>query len=668
MVLLPSRRPPVRRGIAALALAALMSATVTLPAATAASAAGSVAAVGSAAGGSVTALTPRTANVKVTLVSVLTKDMAKNAPKVDLKAAAAAVSEAGTYWNRMSAGRLSLTITRTIANRKTAASSSNNFPVIMDTVAKEIGWTAGSNTVLVIFIPRKDVIVYGASGNLGAGWSAGPTSGRILMPYTSGFTGPVMAHEFGHIFGLGHANSLQCSNGRADVPRGNGVFKDPKCASRSYGDSTDLMGVSQFAMPQINARLFEYGGFGRGNEILDLGTPGTAKTVTLKPWAGTAAGRAAKFRDPVSKEVYYLQYRSSVGYDAATAVDGNRGVQILKADLNESESLLLPPSTKAFPGWYATNHAWQAGSTFTTHSGSRVRIDAVTTDSATVTVSAPPELIPPADAIDAKAAAAKLGAPKAALETGLRDFGAKRTFERGTVVWSPASGIRVTGGAIRGSWVRYGSQDGTLGYPVTDEIRGLRNGGAAQTFQRGSIHWSPTTGARVTLGAVRSLWARLGYENGAFGYPVTDEIRGLRNGGVRQDFERGTIFWSPGTGAHASNGAIRSLYLARGAQAGYFGYPVSDEIRGLAGGGVQQLFERGAIVYSPQAGAFASIGAIRSAWLKAGAQNGRLGYPTSNEYASGGGTVSQNFQGGRIVYSSAGARIVYHQSALQPAR
>ncbi|WP_198598040.1 hypothetical protein [Blastococcus atacamensis] len=38
---------------------------------------------------------------------------------------------------------------------------------------------------------------------------------------------------------------------------------------------------------------------------------------------------------------------------------------------------------------------------------------------------------------------------------------------------------------------------------ATDEVCGLRGGGCAQGFQSGSIHWSPATGARVTLGAIR---------------------------------------------------------------------------------------------------------------------------------------------------------------------
>ena len=39
------------------------------------------------------------------------------------------------------------------------------------------------------------------------------------------------------------------------------------------------------------------------------------------------------------------------------------------------------------------------------------------------------------------------------------------------------------------------------------------------------------------MGAIRSLWAATGFENGGLGYPVTDEVGGLRDGGVYQNYQ-----------------------------------------------------------------------------------------------------------------------------------
>lgn len=57
------------------------------------------------------------------------------------------------------------------------------------------------------------------------------------------------------------------------------------------------------------------------------------------------------------------------------------------------------------------------------------------------------------------------------------------------------------------------------------------------------------------------------------------------------------------------------------------GYPTSDVGWPLNNGGKYQLFQGGAIVWSPATGAHESTGPIRAAWQSTGFENGRLGYP-----------------------------------------
>jgi uncharacterized protein with LGFP repeats len=114
-------------------------------------------------------------------------------------------------------------------------------------------------------------------------------------------------------------------------------------------------------------------------------------------------------------------------------------------------------------------------------------------------------------------------------------------------------------------------------------------------------------------------------------------------------YQGGAIVWSPATGAHESTGAIRTRYAQLGYETGVLGYPTSDETGGLKGGGVHQLYQGGAVIWSPATGAHESTGPIRTAWQSTGSENGRLGYPTSNIYTVPGGTA-QNFQGGKISY------------------
>jgi endonuclease/exonuclease/phosphatase family metal-dependent hydrolase len=236
--------------------------------------------------------------------------------------------------------------------------------------------------------------------------------------------------------------------------------------------------------------------------------------------------------------------------------------------------------------------------------------------------------------------------------------GAYQRYERGYVLWSQASGAHVSSGGIRSAYEQAGLETGALGYPMTDEIGGLRDGGFYQMYQGGAIVWSPKTGAFVSLGAIRGAWGALGFENGRLGYPTSNQYATI-NGGATQDYQGGAIVWSPASGAHISEGGIRTVWAAQGFEKGQLGYPTTDELGGLKDGGVYQMYQGGAIVWSPATGAFASVGGIRTVWAAQGFENGRLGYPTSNEYATADGSITQNYQGGKIVWSPVtGARAI----------
>ncbi|MBG6217957.1 uncharacterized protein YkwD [Arthrobacter sp. CAN_A6] len=197
---------------------------------------------------------------------------------------------------------------------------------------------------------------------------------------------------------------------------------------------------------------------------------------------------------------------------------------------------------------------------------------------------------------------------------------------------------------------------GLLGRPVSGETVSS-NGGKYQTFERGAIVWSPTTGARISFGGIRALWKAYGADNGRFGYPTTDEIGGLRNGGVKQDYQGGTIVWSPATGAQISVGAIRNAWARAGSENGHLGYPITDEI-GIRNGGAYQVYQNGAIFWSPATGSQITFGGIKNAWVATGSENGHLGYPMTDEYSIGSGTMRQNFQGGSITWYPTGRIVI----------
>lgn len=322
-------------------------------------------------------------------VRLVTAKLADNGNTVSMVDAEKAVAATSNYWKAMTANKLSMTVNSKVSGHQSKARSTDSYGTIVSTITSELSWSASPYTALVIFIPTATL-----SGNaLGAGYSSGSYSGRVLLPQISKFTNNVMSHEFGHVIGMMHADALQCGSGASDVGvDSNGRFTDPSCYIREYGDTTDIMGAAQYASPVISTPFWDYGGLGRGDEIRNVGVATGVKSYTLKPWGGTEAQRAIKFTDPVSREVYYLELRQPVGYDSHLS-GGNKGVKIVqRGGATIASSLILMPDTKPFSGWYSPNHMWQAGSTFTTYTGTKVTINAVSATSATVTINADPRL------------------------------------------------------------------------------------------------------------------------------------------------------------------------------------------------------------------------------------------------------------------------------------
>ncbi|HSO91440.1 MAG TPA: fibronectin type III domain-containing protein, partial [Arthrobacter sp.] len=198
----------------------------------------------------------------------------------------------------------------------------------------------------------------------------------------------------------------------------------------------------------------------------------------------------------------------------------------------------------------------------------------------------------------------QLGAATGPLVCGIKNGGCYQNFQGGDVHWSPSTGAQATYGAIRARWGSLDFENGKLGYPVTGENCGLKNNGCYQSFQGGDVHWSPSTGAQATYGAVRARWGSLGFETGKLGYPVAGEVCGLKNNGCYQSFQGGDVHWTASTGAQATYGAIRTFWGSRGYENGALGYPVTGETCGLADGGCFQRFQGGTINYSPARGAY----------------------------------------------------------------
>lgn len=195
----------------------------------------------------------------------------------------------------------------------------------------------------------------------------------------------------------------------------------------------------------------------------------------------------------------------------------------------------------------------------------------------------------------------------------------------------------------------YYKSGGDLGSPTGNEICTLVNGGCYQTFEKGSIYWTEATGAWSVIGGIKDYWATTRYENGYLGYPTSNEH--CTTSGCYQAYQNGRIYWQEHNGAHDIHGGIGDRYKAVGYATGHYGYPLTNEICGLKDKGCYQVFERGNLYWIEETGAWDMKGAIKDRWYAVGFEYGYLGYPIGTEVSDNGG-VYQKFQNGTVYWSS----------------
>ncbi|WP_456940923.1 N-acetylmuramoyl-L-alanine amidase [Geodermatophilus sp. SYSU D00525] len=245
---------------------------------------------------------------------------------------------------------------------------------------------------------------------------------------------------------------------------------------------------------------------------------------------------------------------------------------------------------------------------------------------------------------------AALGAPTTDEMHTADGRGAYTHFARGSVFWSPSTGAQDVRNAIRDRWAALGWERGALGYPTSTELPTADGSGRYQLFQGGRVYWSAATGVHEVVNAVLGVHQRLGGISG-LGYPTSDELPTAGGVGRVQHFQTGSVLWSPATGAFEVRNGIRTRWAALGAETGVLGYPVSGELPTADGAGRYQLFQRGRVYWSAATGVHEVVNAVLGVHQRLGALTG-LGYPTSDEVptADGVGRV-QHFQTGSVVWS-----------------
>ncbi|WP_245649638.1 LGFP repeat-containing protein [Nocardia shimofusensis] len=127
------------------------------------------------------------------------------------------------------------------------------------------------------------------------------------------------------------------------------------------------------------------------------------------------------------------------------------------------------------------------------------------------------------------------------------------------------------------------------------------------------------------------------------------------DGGRVQDFDNGAIYWTDKTGGWEVYGLIGAEYDRMGGPESAVRWPVSGELATPGGAGRFNRFQNGNIYHSP-AGTHAVYGAIFDEWARQGYENGRLGFPTSDEQDVPTGR-RMDFERGWIEWNSATGQV-----------
>ena len=251
-----------------------------------------------------------------------------------------------------------------------------------------------------------------------------------------------------------------------------------------------------------------------------------------------------------------------------------------------------------------------------------------------------------------------LGLPTASEEAGPFPGTRQQRFTGGSILFSPGTGAHPISGPIEARY-RQSGVAAAIGLPTSAARSAAASGAVVQDFQRGTVYWSAATGADEVYGAILARYRAIGAESSVLGLPVTGELPGGTPGSRKQEFQNGTIHFSPNTGAYEVVKPVKTRYDALGGGASVLGFPV-DRAKTVPGATVQ-VFENGAIYVLSDGRAFEVRGGMWNSYLGLGAQGSPLGLPVSVERAGAvSGTRVQDFQFGTMYWSAAtGAREVY---------
>ena len=292
------------------------------------------------------------------------------------------VSRLAAYWSAQTNGQVA-SITRTgVVQRYLSGYPCSDQQNAWSEAALRFGhsldyYVSTTSHHLIVLVPADCAESGSGSVGTGANSAVSTSNGGTIWASVNGLNDlDTVAHEFGHNLGLVHSHSQYCPT----TATNEGVWRpltatfSDGCIDQEYGDAYDIMGAAWRVMTAggliANAnpttlnvtqeqRLVP---LAAGQEQV-IASAATLMTASLASTGASTGLRDLKITDPVSGEVYYVDYRGGGGADAGSLYEGHYlkngsgnqagadlGVRVSTVRGDGGSSVLMSPDTSSANG------------------------------------------------------------------------------------------------------------------------------------------------------------------------------------------------------------------------------------------------------------------------------------------------------------------------------